>query len=103
MIIGHSGDTTDLGYLEELIQDGSSLGMDRFGIDPILSFEKRVDTVARLYEKGYADRMVPSHDASCYTDWIPETTLREQCPNWHFLHICSDVLPALKARGVTES
>ena len=33
VVIGHSGDTDDLGYLEELIANGSILGMDRFGID----------------------------------------------------------------------
>jgi len=103
VIIGHSGDSTDLGYLEELIQNGSCLGMDRFGIDLILSFEKRVDTVARLCEKGYADRMVLSHDAACYMDWFPENQLQKSAPNWHFLHICNDVLPALKTRGVTDS
>ena len=42
VIIGHSGDSTDVGYLEELIAAGSYLGMDRFGIDVILPFEERV-------------------------------------------------------------
>lgn len=37
VVIGHSGDTTDLNYLEELASNGSYLGMDRFGIDTILS------------------------------------------------------------------
>src|SRR4029077_19124371 len=30
VVIGHSGDTTDLDYLEELIGNGSYIGMDRF-------------------------------------------------------------------------
>ena len=41
VVIGHSGDTTDLAYLEELVGNGSYIGMDRFGIDTILSFEDR--------------------------------------------------------------
>ena len=44
VIIGHSGDTTDLDYLKELIAAGSYIGMDRFGLDNILGFEHRVDT-----------------------------------------------------------
>src|SRR5262249_42115800 len=44
VVIGHSGDTTDLDYLQELIASGSYLGMDRFGIDTILPFEQRVAT-----------------------------------------------------------
>lgn len=102
VIIGHSGDTTDVGYLEELIAAGSYLGMDRFGLDNVLSFEDRVDTVARMCERGYADKMVLSHDASCYIDWLPEAALPFALPNWHYLHIHNDVLPALRQRGVTE-
>jgi phosphotriesterase-related protein len=103
VVIGHSGDTTDLDYLEKLMQQGSFLGMDRFGIDPILSFGKRVDTVARLCDRGYAGRMVLSHDAACYMDRFPEDSLKDNTPNWHFLHIGNNVLPALKACGVTDS
>ena len=71
VVIGHSGDTEDLAYLEELIANGSILGMDRFGIDGLLPTEKRVGVIAELCQRGYADRMVLSHDASCYLDWIP--------------------------------
>jgi phosphotriesterase-related protein len=102
VVIGHSGDTTDLDYLEELVAAGSYLGMDRFGVDNILSFEDRVDTVVRMCERGHADRMVLAHDASCYIDWLPEAALPVVLPNWHYLHISNDVLPALRQRGVTE-
>ena len=37
VVIGHSGDSTDVDYLEELIAAGSYLGMDRFGLDNILA------------------------------------------------------------------
>ncbi len=102
VVIGHSGDTTDIAYLEEVIANGSYLGMDRFGIDVILSFEDRVDTVARLCERGHADRMVLSHDASCHNDWLGDEIVAEALPRWHYLHITHDVIPALKDRGVTE-
>jgi phosphotriesterase-related protein len=102
VIIGHCGDTTDIGYLEELIANGSYLGMDRFGLDVILPFEDRVNTVARLCERGHADKMVLSHDAACYIDAPPEATPPMPMPYWHYLHIHHDVIPALKARGVTD-
>ena len=35
VVIGHCGDTTDIGYLEELIGNGSYIGMDRFGLDTL--------------------------------------------------------------------
>jgi phosphotriesterase-related protein len=102
VIIGHSGDSTDVGYLEELIAAGSYLGMDRFGIDVILPFEDRVNTVAKMCERGHADKMVLSHDASCYFDALPEELVPVVTPNWHYLHIHNDVIPALKERGVTD-
>jgi len=102
VIIGHSGDTTDIPYLEEVMAEGSYLGMDRFGIDTILPFEDRVATVARLCERGHASQMVLSHDAACFNDWLPERALPAMLPNWHYLHIHKDVIPALKERGVTD-
>ncbi len=102
VVIGHSGDTTDIAYLEELIAAGSYIGMDRFGVDAFLSTEDRVNTVATMCERGHADRMVLSHDASCYFDALPEATLPVALPNWHYLHIHNDVIPALKERGVTD-
>ncbi|HSF24040.1 MAG TPA: phosphotriesterase-related protein [Blastocatellia bacterium] len=102
VVIGHSGDTTDIGYLEELLGAGSYIGMDRFGIDVLLPFEDRVNTVARLCERGHAGRLVLSHDAACFNDWLPEAALPVLTPNWNFLHIHNDVIPALKQRGVTD-
>ena len=102
VIIGHSGDTTDIDYLEELVTAGSYIGMDRFGVDNVLSFDDRVDTVAKMCARGHAGRMVLAHDASCHIDWLPEEALPLVLPNWHYLHIHNDVLPALRERGVTE-
>lgn len=102
VVIGHSGDTTDLSYLEQLIGNGSYIGMDRFGIDTILSFEDRVNTVAEMCKRGHAGKMVLSHDAACYNHWLPERPLPAMLPRWHYLHIHNDVIPALKQKGVTE-
>ena len=85
-----------------MIAAGSYLGMDRFGLDNILSFDDRVDTVARMCERGHAAKMVLAHDTSCHIDWLPEAALPVVLPNWHYLHIHNDVLPALRQRGVTE-
>jgi phosphotriesterase-related protein len=102
VIIGHSGDTTDLDYLEQLIAAGSYIGMDRFGIDTILPFEDRVKTVAELCRRGHAGRTLLSHDAAVFNHWLPERQLPAALPRWHYLHIHNDVLPALRELGVTE-
>jgi phosphotriesterase-related protein len=102
VVIGHSGDTSDLRYLEEVAGAGSYLGMDRFGLDMFLSFEQRVETVAQLCRRGLAGQVVLSHDAACHVDVFDLETRQRVAPNWHHLHISHDVLPALRARGVTE-
>ncbi|MGE5596673.1 MAG: phosphotriesterase [Hyphomicrobiales bacterium] len=103
IVIGHVGDTSDTGYLKELMDNGSYVGMDRFGMDFLLPFEDRVNTVATLCKDGYADRIVLSHDASCALDWIPDRgAIDTLAPNWHYNHIIDDVVPALLERGVTQ-
>jgi phosphotriesterase-related protein len=108
VVIGHSGDTDDYDYLVQLMENGSYIGMDRFGVYPVPAaahfptFEKRVEIVAELCRRGYAERMVLSHDASVCIDWFPMEALRVAQPKWHYCHIHQEVLPALRERGVTE-
>jgi phosphotriesterase-related protein len=103
VIIGHSGDTDDLDYLQALLDNGSYLGMDRFGLDSRLSFERRVKTVVDLVERGYAGRLVLSHDTSCHSDNFPLDYRTTHLPDWRFGHISEDVVPALLAAGVTQT
>jgi phosphotriesterase-related protein len=102
VVLAHCGDSADIAYLEKLIHSGATLGMDRFGLNILLPFEERVATVAALCESGYDDRMILSHDANCFTDWFPPELHDQVSPDWHFLHIENDVLPALRERGVTD-
>ena len=102
VVIGHCGDSEDISYLEEIMANGSMIGMDRFGIDVLLPTEKRVDTVAKLCKRGYTDRMVLSHDAACYLDWIPGEVPPPTMKHWNYLHISKDVLPMLRDKGVTD-
>lgn len=102
VLIGHAGDSTDLAYLRELMDNGSTIGMDRFGVGFPLPFGDRVNTVAQLCAAGYADRMILSHDYSCYLDLFDNDVRAAHFPNWSYTHIFDNVLPALKQRGVTE-
>jgi len=102
VVIGHSGDSEDTGYLKKLCDRGSYIGMDRFGVDIFLPTAQRVATIARMCEMGYAEKMVLSHDAACYFDWADPKLLTSVVPNWHFNHIPDDVIPALRTAGVTE-
>ena len=52
VIIGHSGDSDDLNYLRGLMERGSTIGMDRFGLENFLPTAKRVEVLARLCAEG---------------------------------------------------
>jgi len=101
IVLGHSGDTTDADYLSTLAEVGFVLGMDRFGLHDGITFEERCDVVVELCRRGFADRMVLSHDTACYIDWL-EPGARAFLPQWQYLHIGQDVLPYLREHGVTE-
>ena len=105
VVIGHCGDSKDIDYLTEILERGSFIGMDRFGLDMILPTEQRVDVIAELCRNGHANQMVLSHDACCHIDFFPDSTPALQAtlvPNWNFRHIACDVVPALRKNGVTE-
>ncbi|MFC5065310.1 phosphotriesterase family protein [Actinomycetospora atypica] len=106
VVVGHAGDSNDLDYLRALADRGALLGCDRFGLDRFNPTDRRVATVAALCAEGYAASIVLSHDASCYIDFYAgeeaQRRLRAGAPNWHYEHIHRDVLPALRAAGVTD-
>ena len=101
VVLGHSGDTTDVEHLTELARHGFILGMDRFGVNVGTTFEARADTLVEMCRRGFAEQMVLSQDASCYIDWIDPNVL-SLLTQWHYLHIVDDVLPYVRDRGVTE-
>lgn len=105
VVVGHAGDSNDLDYLMRLADTGATLGMDRFGLDLYNPTAQRVETIAALCGRGYADRMVLSHDTACFMDYFGDAWdegVPAIAPNWRFDHIHDDVLPALRASGVTD-
>ncbi len=70
--------------------------MDRFGVDVISPFQDQVNIVARMCERGHADKMGITRPAAISTRF-PRSWCRWRC-QWHYLHIHNDVIPALKRR-----
>jgi len=102
VLIGHSNETTDLGYLEQIIGDGSYLGWDRCGLAVAVPLAEQLDTLAKLCERGYAGRIMLSHDKASFTDWFTNAEQDFVLPDWQFGHIHSALLPGLRERGVSE-
>jgi phosphotriesterase-related protein len=101
VVIGHSGGTVDTDYHLELIDNGSYLGFDHFGL-PGITLEQRVDAVARLCARGHASRIVLSHDAMCSVDWFPRSVM-DASETWRWTYISDEVLPAMRERGITDA
>lgn len=103
LVIGHSGDSEDLDYLRRLMDGGSTIVMDRFGMEHVLPDERRVAVVLDLLRLGYADRMVLSHDAASFSRVTPPSWRAAHAPNWHYENLPRRILPMLLAGGATET
>ena len=100
IIVGHSGDSEDQDYLRELMDNGSTIGMDRFGMEQVLPDDRRLQTLLALLELGYADRIVLSHDAAFYSHVTPPSWRARSAPRWRMDTISRYILPALRDAGV---
>ena len=99
VVLAHSGDSTDTGYLTSLADEGFFLGMDRFGLPGEADTVQRTRTVIEMCELGYAVSMMLSHDTATYLDWVDQSV---RLPDWHYLHLERGVLPFLRESGVTQ-
>jgi phosphotriesterase-related protein len=102
VMIGHSNETTDLSYLERLIDNGSYVGWDRCGLDVVVPLADQLDTLAELCTRGHANRLMLSHDKASFTDWFSNAEIDVGLPNWQYTYIRSGVLPGLRDRGVPD-
>ena len=101
VLVGHSNETTDLGYLEQVIDNGSYLGWDRCGLAVTTPLDAQLDTLAKLCERGYAGRVMLSHDKASFTDWFTNAEQDFVLPDWQFTYIHSGLLPGLRERGIS--
>jgi phosphotriesterase-related protein len=102
VVIGHCGDTTDVDYLCALMDNGSTIGLDRFGMNAHVTAEERIQTLLELLERGYAGRIVLSHDASYFSTNQEPHVRAHLHPDWKHTYIPDEILPTLRARGVEE-
>ena len=102
VVIGHSNETTDLDYLTKIIDDGSYIGWDRCGLPISVPLDAQIETLATLCERGYAGRIMLSHDKSSFMDWFSAAEVDPVLPDWRFTYLHDTVLPGLRDRGVTD-
>jgi phosphotriesterase-related protein len=100
--VAHTGDTDDVDYIEQLLERGPFIGMDRYGLDIILAADKRNQTVITLLERGYAGRMFLSADACAEFDWFPMKLVEQMAPKWKSTYVFDEIVPQLREAGMTD-
>ena len=112
ILVGHSDGRRDFGYHTALANEGAYVGFDRFGIESFISDDERVESVLDMIQAGYTRSICLSHDAICAT-WLGRPIfngtmvltaemIEAGLPNWNPTHLFRNILPKLRARGVTE-
>jgi len=120
-IIGHMDKTPREASLDEfaaLMDKGSYIAFDMVGVPQLPAGENvpeteisladaelRISRIAALCERGYADRLLVSHDSCCWTDMLPEALLAaadEASGVPRYTQIHHQLIPALRERGVGE-
>jgi phosphotriesterase-related protein len=113
ILVGHSDGRDDHAYHRSLADLGAYVGFDRFGLEVLISDEKRVDGVCRMVDAGYTTSVCLSHDAIC-AGWLGRPVfggrhvmtaeaIAAAMPNWNATHIFKNIIPRLRARGVTDA
>jgi phosphotriesterase-related protein len=109
VVIGHSDDSTDIGYLLGLLRRGFRIGMDRLpnGALPEYgpqSVDDRIDMIVRLVDEGFADRLVLAHDDPIWAGLLTEVDQDrhvEANPD-RLAFVSRRVVPELRRRGVGD-
>jgi len=106
IVIGHQNLSDDINYhLFQLSRPGFYIAFDRLGLGAPWGKPKAEDCIIELVKKGYADRIMLSHDA--ILSWPgrpfkwPESTL-PSVGEWYPTYIHKKLIPKMLAAGVTD-
>ena len=106
--IGHMSDNLDIDYHIKTLEQGVFTAWDRMGLQGLAGCpmdEQRYPVIIELIKRGYGDRLMLSHDSINYWLGRPFSVPEQALPliaNWHPSHLFRNVIPALKAGGVTD-
>ena len=106
IIIGHSCGSDDHAYHMNILDRGSYLGFDRFGLDILVPDEQRVRSLVALLKKQKEQQIIVSHDSVWCTRGkpFPDEMLAMIDPDVLFnpTHFHRNIIPRLLEAGVTQ-
>jgi phosphotriesterase-related protein len=106
IIIGHSCGSADHDYHMDILEQGSYLGFDRFGLDILVPDEQRVQALVALLKKQREAQVVVSHDSVWCTrgEPFPLEMMDAMDPDKLFdpTHFHRNIIPQLLAAGIEQ-
>jgi phosphotriesterase-related protein len=104
IIIGHSCGTRDHAYHCKIVEGGSYLGFDRFGLDVIHPDDDRVKSLLALLQAGHEQRVVVSHDSVwCWRgEPAPPEVQAGLAAVWNPTHFHTRIVPRLLEGGASK-
>lgn len=88
IMVGHLSDTYDLDYIKEIASYGCFIGLDRlYGNMTEERFKKDVNRILALFDAGYGNQVLLSHDGLVFNGFREELQPEELRFAWHFKHI----------------
>ena len=106
IIIGHSCGSDDHAYHTRILDQGSYLGFDRFGLDILVPDEQRIQALLALLQQQRESQIVVSHDSVWCTRGkpFPDDMLAAMDPDVLFnpTHFHRNIIPRLLEAGVTQ-
>jgi len=109
VMIGHVTNSKDINYHKAILQKGVSLGFDRLGLAPLYGVPDSVSVqnIVTLCKEGYVNKIMLSQDTVNFWLGRPLSADAPQAmvqllSKWTIDHVSKDIIPALKAQGVTD-
>ena len=105
--IAHCGDSADADYIEGLLERGVYAGLDRYGLEMFLPYERRQAATLALLERGHAERLLLSADSCATLDWFPPEACEQMLAaglvrDWNIRIVPERVIPDLREAGVGD-
>jgi phosphotriesterase-related protein len=100
IIIGHCCGSPDRAYHRRIVESGTYIGFDRFGLEMIQSDAVRIESMDALLRAGFAGQVVVSHDCGfCQRGQaVPDAELHANP-----MHFSRTIMPKLIERGVSQA
>ncbi len=101
IIVGHSCISTSFTYHRQIVEAGSFIGFDRFGMEGGMPDEVRVQSLKKLIDAGFLDKLIISHDSVWY--WVNGPKIGSgPYKNWKPTNFFERVIPMLHYAGVSD-